>query len=54
MKKVKLAMDELRVESFVADLPSGGGTVNGHEGTLTCPNSLQPSCDPEGYTCYKC
>ncbi|HSU15274.1 hypothetical protein [Longimicrobium sp.] len=58
MRKLKLQMDDLRIDSFdTADVPAGGGTVRGHislaQGSCrTCEVTCNPSCD---YSCdYTC
>ncbi|MFL5385684.1 MAG: hypothetical protein ACJ8GN_24475 [Longimicrobiaceae bacterium] len=55
MKKIRLSLEELAVESFATDEHTMGmaGTVEGH-GTRnqnTCPASCN-TCGP-GYTCYE-
>lgn len=43
MKKLKLAMDSLRVESFDAAAGQPGqGTVNGHENLAACISYCSP------------
>lgn len=52
MKKVRLDMDRLRVETFAAGLPEplGGGTVEAHAtgvGQPTCFNTCPATCSHE-------
>lgn len=50
MKKLRLEMDALRVETFAIDsAPVGKGTVQGHA-TLACTRPVQCG-DSEGVTC---
>lgn len=48
MKKLKLSIDSLCVESFVSEAPRGQeGTVQGHDqGTIvrTCDPTCEPTC----------
>lgn len=53
MKKIKLDLDRIRVNSFeVADAKGGEGTVRGH--TYTYESGIE--CEPTGiqYSCYSC
>ena len=49
MKKMKLSLDALRVESFTVDAEKGGGTVQGLEAP-TAPGQLF-SCNTCQVTC---
>ena len=47
MKKMKLSLDALAVESFSVESARGEGTVKGHEGPtgqFTCNESCAPTC----------
>jgi hypothetical protein len=45
MKKLRLEIDQLRVESFpTAELADDAGTVNAHIGTLAPPSCPAPLC----------
>lgn len=54
MRKLKLQMDHLRVESFSVDqVPSGAGTVHGATGPNTCATCVQyTGCRADNNTCY--
>jgi hypothetical protein len=54
MPKLKLQLEQLRVDTFVADaVQSGKGTVLGATGGNTCMTCVPyTGCRPDNHTCY--